>query len=288
MSILSYAIDALMAYVFLTSALLKAHAIRDFELEIRSFHIVGTRLVPIASIAALAAELMLAILFIIGYEGYKETAALTALFIFTAMTIVRRRRTESGANCSCFGRASWLNRYPLARNAALILLVVAGYWMPARSISSEGSAGVGLAVLAAACVTWAVTYRRELGERAEHLQVLNPAIQERRLDFTLLVLSYRSPQLPEIERLLARLQGYHILLAAPEYAWRLKRLAWRSHDVIEYKAGSTPEHASLDQMNPILYVGHKGKVTRYSEVIAYMELDTQEYYPIIPHMRDLM
>ncbi|MBB6672905.1 MauE/DoxX family redox-associated membrane protein [Cohnella nanjingensis] len=126
-------IDYVAAVAFLASGYAKAAGFANFAMEIIAHRIVPARAASGIAIAVLAAEFGLGLAFCagdVGPRGIKEAAAVALLLLFTGLTRRRhrtqRRREGAGDACGCFGAHHPLSRFPLQRNAALIVLLLAG------------------------------------------------------------------------------------------------------------------------------------------------------------------
>ncbi|ADM68053.1 hypothetical protein GMA19_00168 [Paenibacillus polymyxa E681] len=117
--------DMIIAVLFFTSFYAKIGEIEGFKYEIYSYQVVRSMgLVQLAVYAVLAAECVLFISFAAGIlDGFKEWACILLMLFFSVFTIRKRMRTGV-TTCACFGEMKWLNRTPIMRNIAIILILL--------------------------------------------------------------------------------------------------------------------------------------------------------------------
>ncbi|OBR66168.1 hypothetical protein A7K91_20755 [Paenibacillus oryzae] len=270
MIIFTYVIDLIFASLFLISALMKVQSREDFFLEIKSYKVIPNRIVKSMGISVLILELLVSIMFLAGYPNVRWLLATTILVFFSGLLLVRGRRLKKN-NCSCFGRAKLLNKYPTARNAMLITIALAGFcFFPARHIGWQDFFILSSCTIIIVLTTLIITTRKDKLEELRYFNMADMTIGKSKFDLTLIVFNYKTPYLSVIDDYLVQLKGFTILFKAPEHVQRMKSALWLNHNIITIKADKV-ESEMLEVADPIIFVKKNERVVRYDQVIPFLD-----------------
>jgi len=214
---------------------------------------IGDRLLAYGVICA---ETLLAASFAFNFaDGYRHGAALFALAVFTSF-LIRNREALGDTGCACFGERSKLNRFPIARNLALMIIIAAPLVLGV-TLTPHQSAIQGGIFTAAAITGYG------LGMLAkQHDPVVPPDAGA----LPLLYLSYRSIGYKDADDLLAvpSSREVFVILDAPPWILETKRTRWLSHRLIAAD-GPIPVGAPF-----VMRRNRRGKLQRFGEWAAYL------------------
>ncbi|EFM10893.1 hypothetical protein PaecuDRAFT_2143 [Paenibacillus curdlanolyticus YK9] len=118
-------LDVLIALIFLISFNMKQKNTKNLQYEVVSYYNGFKAIAGQLAYLLLGAELLIVVLFWMPYLVIaKALLSIGMLLVFSYVTY-RKRKEKGQATCTCFGDASWLNKAPLTRNAAFIVIIMA-------------------------------------------------------------------------------------------------------------------------------------------------------------------
>lgn len=150
--ILSLIINISFSSLFLLSIVGKLTNLKDTRLMVLSYGVLPQRFAYAAVTLLLVAECALLLLFVADeWKLARDIAAIGTLFIFS-IAIVNKRKSNNrdSAGCACIGSVDTLNKYPLTRNALLIVILLADSMM--LTPVSWSPAAMALCSLLIACL----------------------------------------------------------------------------------------------------------------------------------------
>lgn len=151
--------------VLLLAAAGKARAGRSAPDALRSYGLEDARLRTAAWIAAIGAEVALAVAVVVNVDAALAAAALLAAFALAQVFAIARGR--AGAPCGCFGGRGRIGRWSVIRTASLAAAFAALPFLPDAKLSTDAwlAAGLGVALAAVAALAVALlALAREVGE----------------------------------------------------------------------------------------------------------------------------
>ncbi|MFC5702305.1 MauE/DoxX family redox-associated membrane protein [Cohnella faecalis] len=143
-------LGAILSFVFFSSSYSKITNIKNFQMEIASYgiHFIW---IPIISWAILIFEIGLSVVFLSNdtMENWKQVLAIAFIILLSVFTIIKNGIKNN--QCSCFGINHPLSRFPVQRNAVVLLLLIIDFFLPNETTPLHLSISSVLVVL---CVTF--------------------------------------------------------------------------------------------------------------------------------------
>lgn len=248
-----------MGYIFMRSAWEKCRNPLNFALYLKRFlsrlPLSGLRFLVYAIISL---ESVLSLSFILDlWDGFRQIAACVVLTVFTAFLLLNRE-TIRKSGCSCFGDRSRLNRYPIARNLTLMGLCLLPFAIGPQTMNMAlVSVQIGIMTLLALSLYMASSRQ---GNRIKTEYLLES------FELPTLVLSYRSSDFEEADRMLADKAEYplQVFLDAPQWVLAMKQRKWGGHIVVHDVRGNRASGTTH-----LLAEDGKGKLREFSEWSSY-------------------
>ncbi|MFD0587315.1 MauE/DoxX family redox-associated membrane protein [Paenibacillus sp. GCM10027627] len=232
----AYIVDMSLAAIFAIAFTSKSgHTFPDFKLSIASYRIIPGRAIPFVGFAILITELGLCVLFILDLSPlWTGSVAAGLLCAFSAGLLWKKKFLfhDESISCTCFGSISWMNKYPIGRNIALLALVAASAILPDRAFSPAN-----FSILSAAAISllFAYFYRMhtQWQKKVKLHELLGKIGHIGQSRMTIIAVSYSHPDFKAIDQLLSSplLQPdrkWLVLLNAPEWLIKVKQRGWGS------------------------------------------------------------
>jgi hypothetical protein len=118
--LISLIIKFLVGFTFSLSIYSKVQDTTDIEDEVRLLRIIPPSLIKSSVYVLLTIELIIALSFLGDFFYFWRELSAISLLLFFIVTIMIKRIYFNSFECSCFGQANLLNKYPLSRNVLLI------------------------------------------------------------------------------------------------------------------------------------------------------------------------
>ncbi|WP_144706198.1 MauE/DoxX family redox-associated membrane protein [Cohnella terricola] len=256
-ALIAYAANLLAGATFMMSAATKWNNPENFALFLSRFSWpIANGGIRLLAYGVIFAESLLAASFALNLaNGYRQGAAVFALAAFTFF-LIRNRKELADTGCACFGERSRLNRFPIARNLALIVIIMVPFAL-GITLTPHQSAIQGTIFVVAAMIGYG------LGKLVKQH---DPAIPPDAGELPLLFLSYRSSGFKEADELLSAPSSREVfvMLDAPPWILETKRNRWSSHRLIAAD-GPIPDDAPF-----VMHRNRRGRLKRFGEWAAFL------------------
>ncbi len=125
-------------FVFISSFYMKIQSIFSTQCDIFSYNFFKNRyLIKLSSYLLLITEIAISFSFALNLFGFIKNIFCITLLIFFCIILLKKRKQEKNTktSCKCFGDMEFMNKYPLFRNIALLVLLFIQFFLPEYNLT---------------------------------------------------------------------------------------------------------------------------------------------------------